>query len=117
MLDGDTVIMTDGGYGLVNHFRHDGDDLVFVEQDSDNFVYVKVKDGEKFHCTGEAFKQNDGADGTVQIMPNRKLSLNDVIMLSQKGYDLTWSDFDQFKYIETGSGLYIRVYELSLIHI
>lgn len=57
MLDGDTVIMTDGGYGLVNHFRHDGDDLVFVEQDSDNFVYVKVKDGEKFHCTGEAFKQ------------------------------------------------------------
>ena len=59
MLDGDTVIMTDGGYGLVNHFRHDGDDLVFVEQDSDNFVYVKVKDGEKFHCTGEAFKLND----------------------------------------------------------
>ena len=113
MLDGDTVIMTDGGYGLVNHFRHDGDDLVFVEQDSDNFVYVKVKDGEKFHCTGEAFKQNDGADGTVQIMPNRKLSLNDVIMLSQKGYDLTWSDFDQFKYIETGSGLYIRVYEIN----
>lgn len=116
MLDGDTVIMTDdghGGYGLVNHFRHDGDDLVFVEQDSDNFVYVKVKDGEKFHCTGEAFKQNDGEDGTVQIMPNRKLSLNDVIMLSQKGYDLTWSDFDQFKYIETGSGLYIRVYEIN----
>ena len=62
MLDGDTVIMTDdghGGYGLVNHFRHDGDDLVFIEQDSDNFVYVKVKDGEKFHCTGEAFKLND----------------------------------------------------------
>ena len=116
MLDGDTVIMTDdghGGYGLVNHFRHDGDDLVFVEQDSDNFVYVKVKDGEKFHCTGEAFKQNDGEDSTVQIMPNRKLSLNDVIMLSQKGYDLTWSDFDQFKYIETGSGLYIRVYEIN----
>ena len=54
--------MTDdghGGYGLVNHFRHDGEDLVFIEQDSDNFVYVKVKDGEKFHCTGEAFKLND----------------------------------------------------------
>ena len=116
MLDGDTVIMTDdghGGYGLVNHFRHDGDDLVFVEQDSDNFVYVKVKDGEKFHCTGEAFKQNDNTDGSVQIMPSQKLSLNDVIMLSQKGYELSWSDFDQFKYIETGSGLYIRVYEIN----
>ena len=114
--DGDTITLTDdghGGYGLVNHFKLDGDDLVFVDKDSANFVYVKVQDGEKFHCTGEAFKQNDGADGTVQIMPNRNLSLNDVIMLSQKGYDLTWSDFDQFKYIETGSGLYIRVYEIN----
>ncbi len=74
MLDGDTVIMTDGGYGLVNHFRHDGDDLVFVEQDSDNFVYVKVKDGEKFTAPGKHSNKNDGADATVQIMPNRKLS-------------------------------------------
>ena len=46
-------------------------------------------------------------------MPSQKLSLNDVIMLSQKGYDLTWSDFEQFEYIETGSGLYIRVYEIN----
>ena len=114
--DGDTITLTDdghGGYGLVNHFKIDGDDLAFVEQDSANFVYVKVKNGEKFHCTGEVFKQNDGADGSVQIMPSQKLSLNDVIMLSQKGHDLTWSDFEQYQYIETGSGLYIRVYETN----
>ena len=114
--DGDTITMTDdghGGYGFVNHFRLDGDDLVFVDKDSANFVYVKVKDGEKFHRTGEAFKQNDNTDGSVQIMPSQKLSLNDVIMLSQKGYELSWSDFEQFKYIETGSGLYIRVYEIN----
>lgn len=114
--DGDSITMIDdghGGYGLVNHFKLDGNDLVFVEQNSDNFVYVKVKDGEQFHCTGEAFKQNDGSDGTVQIMPSRKLSLNDVIMLSQKGHELSWADFDQFNYIETGSGLYIRVYEIN----
>jgi len=43
----------------------------------------------------------------------KNISLNDVIILSQKGYDLTWSDFEQFKYIETGSGLYIRVYEIN----
>lgn len=43
----------------MNHFRCDGNDLVFVEQDSNNFVYVKVKDGERFHSTGEAFKPND----------------------------------------------------------
>lgn len=114
--DGDSVTMTDdghGGYGLVNHFKLDGDDLVFVDKDSANFVYVKVQDGEKFHCTGEAFKQNDSVNGTVQIMPSQKLSLNDVIMLSQKGYELSWRDFEQFQYIETGSGLYIRVYEIN----
>ena len=114
--DGDTITMTDdghGGYGFVNHFRLDGDDLVFVDKDSANFVYVKVKDGEKFHHTGEAFKQNNNTDGSVQIMPSQNLSLNDVIMLSQKGYELSWSDFEQFKYNETGSGLYIRVYEIN----
>ncbi|MDD6038690.1 MAG: M56 family metallopeptidase [bacterium] len=41
------------------------------------------------------------------------LSLNDVIMLSQKGYDLTWADFEQYDYVETGSGLYIRVYKIN----
>jgi len=41
------------------------------------------------------------------------ISLNDIIMLSQKGYDLTWSDFEQYRYTETGSGLYIRVYEIN----
>ena len=44
---------------------------------------------------------------------NKLLSLNDVIMLSQKGMDLTWSDFEGFAYRETGSGLYIRVYEIN----
>ena len=45
--------------------------------------------------------------------PTEMLTLNDVMILSQKGYDLTWSDFDGFDYIETGSGLYIRVYEIN----
>ena len=40
-------------------------------------------------------------------------ALNDVIMLSQKGEDLAWEDFEQFSYVETGSGLYIRVYEIN----
>ena len=114
--DSDTITLTDdvdGGYGLVNHFKFDGETLTFVEKGSDNFAYVKVKDGEKFNCTGEAFKQIHVANGTTQIMPIQKLSLNDVIILSQKGYDLTWSDFDNYAYIETGSGLYIRVYEIN----
>lgn len=70
IMDGDILTMTDdghGGYGLVNRFRRDGDDLVFIEQESDNFVYVKVKDGERFHCTGEAFKQNNESSGISHI--------------------------------------------------
>lgn len=62
--NGDSIILTDdghSGYGLVNHFRCDGNDLVFVEQDSNNFVYVKVKDGERFHSTGETFKSDNTA--------------------------------------------------------
>ena len=43
----------------------------------------------------------------------RLLTHNDVITLSKKGYDLGWSDFEQFVFYETGSGLYIRVYEID----
>lgn len=45
--------------------------------------------------------------------PTEVLTLNDVIIHSQKGYDLTWADFENYDYIETGSGLYIRVYEIN----
>ena len=45
--------------------------------------------------------------------PVEVLTLNDVIALSRKGCDLTWSDFEEFEYIETGSGLYIRRYEIN----
>lgn len=44
---------------------------------------------------------------------DRTLTLEDVIKLSHKGYDLTWEDFYRFHYTETGSGLYIRVYEVD----
>lgn len=47
--------------------------------------------------------------------PTEVLTLNDVIILSQKGYDLTWADFEKYDYIETGSGLYIRVYEINSV--
>ena len=46
-------------------------------------------------------------NGTVQ------LTLDDVIRLSKKNVGLTWEDFAPYKSIETGSGLYIRVYEID----
>ncbi|MBQ7930162.1 MAG: M56 family metallopeptidase, partial [Clostridia bacterium] len=41
------------------------------------------------------------------------LTLDDVILLSEKGESLTWEDFTGYKFIETGSGIYIRVYEID----
>ncbi|MDO4549277.1 MAG: hypothetical protein Q4D04_14395 [Clostridia bacterium] len=49
----------------------------------------------------------------VASVEEQTLTLNDVIMLSQKGEELTWADFDNYSYTKTGSGLYIRVYEID----
>lgn len=111
--NGDAITLTDdghGGLGLINHFEFDKTDLIFVEEGSSNFIYVKVQNGERFYYTGEAVKPEDA---TVQPGNSETLSLDDVVTLSKKGYDLTWSDFNQYRYIETGSGLYIRVYEIN----
>ena len=42
-----------------------------------------------------------------------KLTLDDVITLSQKGDALTWSDFEQYQGQEVGSGLYIMRYKID----
>lgn len=47
-LDGDTLSLTDDAYSLVNRFRMEGDDLVFIEDGSTNFVYLTLPDGAKF---------------------------------------------------------------------
>ena len=41
------------------------------------------------------------------------LTLDDVITLSEKGHDLTWADFASYSCIETGHGLYIRLYDID----
>lgn len=50
--------------------------------------------------------ENDTVNG-------RELTLDDVITLSQKGEELTWSDFEQYQGREIGSGLYIMQYEID----
>ena len=49
---------------------------------------------------------NDGIE-------NRLLTLDDVLFLARKGDSLAWTDFDLYSYVETGSGLYIRIYEID----
>lgn len=45
------TLTDDGGYKLVNRFRKDGDTLYFIAEDSSNFLYVTVQDGERFTYT------------------------------------------------------------------
>ena len=43
----------------------------------------------------------------------QKLTLDNVVMLSQKGDALTWSDFERYQGQDIGSGLYIMRYEID----
>ena len=59
-VEDDVLTLTDDtGVPIVNHFRIDGDDLIFAEADSSNFLYVDVKDGEVFR--GAPLAQDEGA--------------------------------------------------------
>ena len=50
---GDTLTLIDDeefcGSLRTNHFKISGNTLIFQEYDSDNFIYLDVQDGEKFH--------------------------------------------------------------------
>ena len=80
-----------------------------LQQSKDTVVIYRL-------ITSENRKVFSSVNSSAPTGSGKTLSLNDVIMLSQKGYDLTWSDFEQFEcieYIETGFGLYIRIYEIN----
>lgn len=77
-----------------------------LPQSKDTVVIYRLVTSEN----GEVYNSINSSAPTES---GQTLSLNDVIILSQKGYDLSWSDFEQFEYIETGFGLYIRRYEIN----
>ncbi len=52
-------------------------------------------------------------NGTTAQTSAKKLTLEEVVSLSEKGNKLSWKDFEEYDYIETGSGLYIRLYEID----
>ena len=45
---GDVITLTDETYSFVNHFRMDGNDLVFISENSSNFMYQQIEDGARF---------------------------------------------------------------------
>lgn len=52
-------------------------------------------------------------DAYNEAVFGNKLTIGELAALSQNGYDLTWADFEEFDYFETGSGLYIRQYNID----
>lgn len=53
-----------------------------------------------------------GADPAPTVI-GRRLTLDDVLRLSGQGEELGWEDFAEYSHVETGSGLYIRLYEID----
>lgn len=55
-LDDDVIVLSEDGemgYPFVNRFQVDGSDLVFISEDSSNFLYINVADGERFTNTSD----------------------------------------------------------------
>lgn len=48
VLESDILVLSDDAYPFVNRFEVKDGDLVFSSEDSSNFLYVKVADGEHF---------------------------------------------------------------------
>ncbi|MDE6221860.1 MAG: M56 family metallopeptidase [Lachnospiraceae bacterium] len=84
---------------------------------NENYIYVYQECGTPIdtHSTDSTQRQwmyqpwlkEGSSDGMNQ------LTLEEVQRLSEFGNELTWTDFEQYDYVETGSGLYIRVYEMD----
>lgn len=73
-----------------------------------------TSDGKSYEAKTIFFISNNSEAGSESSETTTLLlSLDDVIRLSEKGTELTWSDFENFSYIETGSGLYIRRYPID----
>jgi len=74
-------------------------------------------DGVDLYCFGARIAEKIQLDNEITAQPkvegSQKLTLEDVVKLSSKEYELTWSDFEGYYHYETGSGLYIRVYEIN----
>ncbi len=128
------------GSGMVDHriAVHDfAEQCEYVLQDRGNFDYwLTVEDGEL--AASRSFYPKESAPATEKgrlllqktedeytlvfsflkeaekpLAQTGQLTLQDVVRLSQKGAALTWSDFEKYDCVETGAGLYIRIYEID----
>ena len=71
----------------------------------DSQIYIDKQSAACWKAAQEHFGVISDDETSAETAPT--LSLDDVITLSQKGYDLSWVDFKDFDHIDIGSGLYI----------
>ena len=123
-----TVRKENGGYKLVEYWEP-RDGSYYAKDIKDKFPFYlhnKGIDSQRYvkqqiaRCEALAmehfgidYAQYGGIESYNAVAKNRPLTLSDVITLSDKKEKLTWSDFEEFRYVETGSGLYIRHYEID----
>lgn len=80
-------------------------------------VYYRIEDAD-FIAYLIATAQGQARTESVEVPQSgetalRTMTLDDVRALSEKGETLTWGDLEGFAYTETGSGLYIRIFEVE----
>ena len=94
---------------LIEYYRKRGQELLPV------VLTYRTADGDAESCALYLLRTEDKTSWEYAFSGpyEKRISLNDIIILSQYGYDLHWSDFEDYSYMETGSGLYIRVYEIN----
>lgn len=63
-----------------------------------------------FFSVGTDISDIGGVSGPTAVSTKKNLTLDEVIKFSEKGEELSWEDFDDYSYTETGSGIYIRDY-------
>lgn len=66
-----------------------------------------------FFSVGASNADIGGASGPTAVLTEKKLTLDDILRLSEKGNDLSWADFDDYSYTETGFGIYVRQYDID----
>ena len=107
-LTGDELVMKTDDGKYTYYFTASGGSLIY---DAARSAPISVlREGEK--------KLQPLPDGSVfspidRVTITVNLSLDDVLSLSAKRAELTWSDFEKFSCTDIGSGTYIRHYEID----
>lgn len=82
-------------------------DCIYVYQESGTPIDPHTLDTTRRQWAYQQWIREGSGDG------ENRLTLEEVQRLAAFGEALTWEDFERYPYVETGSGLYIQVYEID----